>query len=78
MPQTWKPLNNQDEDEQCKALAELHDVFYTSIGPHGHYKMFVPSAYGASPRCTSTSNRILSSLKGNFISAFDAFIVDQI
>ena len=65
MPQTWKPLNNEDEDEQRKALAELRDMFYTSIGPHGHFKMFVASADGAPPRCTSTSNRILSSLKGN-------------
>ena len=67
MPLTWRPVNVADKEAYCMALQEFRDVFLTSLGPLGHFKLFVPSADGAPPICTSTSDRILASLQGLLI-----------
>ena len=66
MPQTWRPVIDGDTENYCRALIEFRDIFYTALGPHGSLKLFVPSAEGAPTKCTSTSERILSSLKGMY------------
>ena len=64
MTQTWQPVIQNDIDSYLRKLLEFRDTFYTSIGPKSNYKIFVPSADGAPNKCTSTSTRIVSSLKG--------------
>ena len=68
MPQTWRPLVQYDKDNYCRELVEFRDVFYTSLGPNGHFKLFVSSADGAPTKCTSNSDRILASFKGMYVS----------
>ena len=64
MPQTWKPVIESDRDTYCRSLMKFRDIFYTYLGPKGNSKFFVSSASGAPTKWTSTSSRILSSLKG--------------
>ena len=64
MSQTWQPVIQNDLDGHLRKLLEFRDIFYSSIGPKNNYKIFVPSADGAPNKCTSTSKRIVSSLKG--------------
>ena len=64
MSQTWQPVIQSDLDGYLRKLLDFRDIFYTSIGPKSNYKIFVPSADGAPNKCTSTSTRIVSSLKG--------------
>ena len=64
MSQTWRPVIQSDLDDYMRKLLQFRDLFYSSIGPKSNYKIFVPSADGAPNKCTSTSTRIVSSLKG--------------
>ena len=67
MPQTWRPVIQHDKDNYCRGLEEFRDVFYTSLGPKGHFKLFVSSADGAPTKCTSNSSRIIASIQGLFV-----------
>ena len=64
MSQFWRPVIQSDYDDYVRELSEFRDTFYSSIGPCSNCKIFVPSADGAPAKCTSTSSRIVSSLKG--------------
>ena len=64
MSQTWRPVIQSDLDDYMRKLLQFRDLFYSSFGPKSNYKIFVPSADGAPNKCTSTSTRIVSSLKG--------------
>ena len=67
MSQFWRPVIQSDYDDYVRKVLEFRDTFYSSIGPKSNYKIFVPSAEGAPAKCTSSSSRIVSSLKGMYV-----------
>ena len=76
MPQTWKPVIQSDWDNYCRCVLEFRDMFYTSLGPKGHSKLFQPPANRAPTQCTSNSARILSALKGTLNVILDLLLCE--